>query len=131
MADAFISCWHAKFQYCTERPVTYINQNIDPNWAPMIPTPPFPEYTSGHSVVSGAVSAILTAMLGKVIFTDTTYVSAGVPARTFNSFAQAAQEAAVSRLYGGIHYPLSIQLGVQQGQLIGQTIMDKLNTSGK
>ncbi len=128
MGDAFISCWHAKFQYCLLRPVTYINECIDSSWQPLLATPPFPEYTSGHSVVSGAVSTVLSQMLGKVSFVDQTYVDVGVPARQFNSFEAAANEAAISRLYAGIHYPLSIQYGVFEGQMVGQSVLDRLQT---
>ncbi len=128
MGDAFISCWHAKFQYCLLRPITYINAYIDSGWQPLLITPPFPEYTSGHSVVSGAVSTVLSQMLGKLSFVDKTYADVGVPSRQFNSFEAAANEAAISRLYAGIHYPLSIQYGVFEGQMVGQAVLDRLQT---
>lgn len=128
VADAFICCWDMKYFYNLLRPITYIqspNGINDPTWttAPGIPTPPFPEYTSGHSTQSGAASYVLTDLLGTVAFTDDTH--AGVwPARSFGSFDEAADEAAISRLYGGIHYRAAIVRGVEQGRCIGATILD-------
>lgn len=128
VADAFIGCWQAKYTYNLIRPITYIQANIDPNWNtpnitdPVI-TPPFPEYTSGHSVQSGAAAAVLTALFGdNYQFTDDTHVNRGLSARSFDSFEAAAEEAAISRLYGGIHYRPAIELGVVQGNCIGEQV---------
>jgi len=122
MADAFISCWNNKYLVNLLRPVTYIQAEIDPTWTSPIGTPPFPEYTSGHSTQSGAASWLLQDLLGLVAFTDDTH--AGVhPARTFDSFYEAADEAAISRLYGGIHFRAAIEHGVEQGRCIGQTLL--------
>lgn len=127
MADAFISCWHEKYRSNRIRPETFINARIDPNWRSLLQTPPFPEYTSGHSVVSAAVAALLTALGGEnFAYTDTVEVEFGLPARKFTSFRQAAREAAVSRLYGGIHYRDAIDNGFSQGQQIGQHVLHKL-----
>jgi membrane-associated phospholipid phosphatase len=119
-ADAFIACWATKFRYNLLRPVTYIRRHIDPKWEPLLLTPPFPEYTSGHSTQSGAASTVLTAEFGDgFAFDDATHVDEGLPVRAFPSFAAAAEEAALSRLYGGIHYPFGNQKGLEQGRAVG------------
>ncbi|MDZ4087398.1 MAG: vanadium-dependent haloperoxidase [Tabrizicola sp.] len=119
-ADAFISCWSTKFKYNLLRPVTYIKRHIDPAWEPLLITPPFPEYTSGHSTQSGAASTVLTSVLGKdFAFDDATHVDEGFEPRRFPSFAAAAEEAALSRLYGGIHFRFGNQAGLDQGRAVG------------
>ena len=120
LADAFIGCWNAKYQYQLLRPVTYIQRVLEPTWQPLLNTPSFPEFPSGHSVASAAAAQVLTALFGDaVVFTDRTHEPRGLPARTFNSFADAAREAAASRLYGGIHFRDAIELGLEQGRCIG------------
>lgn len=127
MFDAFISCWDEKYRSNLIRPETLINQNIDENWEPILQTPPFPEYVSGHSVVSGAASTVLTSIFGdNFSFLDDTELPYGLPVRSFSSFNQAAQEAALSRLYGGIHYRAAIDVGLQQGIQIGTLVVDRL-----
>ena len=119
-ADAFISCWSTKFKYNLLRPVTYIKRHIDKAWEPLLITPPFPEYTSGHSCQSGAASGVLTAMFGEnFAFDDATHVDEGLPVRSFPSFTAAAEEAAMSRLYGGIHFRFGNDQGLIQGRAIG------------
>jgi hypothetical protein len=119
MADAFIGCWDAKFQYNLVRPVTYIRRVIDPKWEPVLNTPPFPEYPSGHSTVSGAMDAVLTAFFGDNFqFEDKTGSPDGRNPRTFKSFHEAAEEAGISRLYGGIHFHSAIVDGLVQGRCI-------------
>lgn len=126
LADAFISCWDEKYRSKTIRPETVINEYIDPNWVPLLQTPPFPEYPSGHSVASGAAAVIATQLLGEnFAFTDDTEVEFGLKPRSFTSFYQAADEAAMSRLYGGIHYMPAIKNGLAQGKAIGSMIMSK------
>jgi hypothetical protein len=121
MADAFIGNWYAKYQYDLLRPVTYIRRVIDPKWEPLLITPPFPEYPSGHSTQSGAAAAVLTAMFGEnFAFTDRTHERDGMAARSFASFDAAAAEAGISRLYGGIHFRTAIDQGLAQGRCIGQ-----------
>jgi len=118
--DAFIACWEEKYSSSLIRPETYINEHIDPDWKPLLQTPAFPEYTSGHSVISTAAAELLTDLLGdNFAFHDDTEVPYGLPARDFTSFRAAAAEAAISRLYGGIHYMPAIENGVGQGRLIG------------
>lgn len=127
LADAFISCWDEKYRSNYIRPVTIINQEIDPSWKPALQTPPFPEYTSGHSVISTAASVMLTKLYGdNYAFTDSVEVSYGLGARSFESFRKAADEAAISRLYGGIHYMPAIEMGVKQGELIGDFIIEEV-----
>nr|WP_237332426.1 vanadium-dependent haloperoxidase [Zobellia amurskyensis] len=128
MADAFISCWDEKYRSNLIRPETLINQHIDDSWKPVLQTPPFPEYTSGHSVVSGAASVALTDVFGEnFAFDDDTEVPYGLPIRSFTSFEQAANEAAISRMYGGIHYRAAVEVGVKQGRDLGRFVVEKLN----
>lgn len=128
MADAFISCWDEKYELNLLRPVTYIRRYIpgNANWMPLLETPPFPEYPSGHSVASGAAATILTRLLGNLAFTDTTNVHLGYPERRYQSFTDAAEEAAISRLYGGIHFKEAIVNGVLQGNEVGKVVLEKL-----
>ncbi|WP_025762815.1 vanadium-dependent haloperoxidase [Dyadobacter tibetensis] len=122
--DGFISCWDEKYRSQLIRPETFINAHLDEKWRPKLQTPPFPEYTSGHSVISTAASIVLTELLGdSLAFTDYTEVEYGLPARTFASFRQAAEEAAISRLYGGIHYRSAIEQGQLQGEKVGNHIL--------
>ncbi|MGH7456258.1 MAG: vanadium-dependent haloperoxidase, partial [bacterium] len=122
VADAFISCWYTKYEYNLVRPITCIRKIIDANWRPPVSTPPFPEYTSGHSVQSGAVAQVLTDMFGAVAFTDHTHDSRNLSSRSFSSFFAAADEAAISRLYGGIHFRSAIELGLEQGKCVGRKV---------
>jgi len=118
--DAFIGCWRSKFQYDLIRPVTYIRAHIDPKFEPPLITPPFPEYPSGHSVQSGAAAEVLTALFGdNFAFDDPTHEDDGLAARHFTSFYAAAEEAAISRMYGGIHFRSAIDDGLAQGKCIG------------
>ncbi|MCM4150757.1 phosphatase PAP2 family protein [Arenibacter sp. N53] len=127
IADAFISCWDEKYRSNLIRPETVINQYIDENWQPVLQTPPFPEYTSGHSVVSGAAATALTSIFGdNFSFDDDTEIPYGLPIRSFTSFNQAADEAAISRMYGGIHYRAAVEIGVGQGRNLGKFIVEKL-----
>ncbi len=127
MYDVFISCWDEKFRSNVIRPETYINAYIDESWKPLLQTPPFPEYTSGHSVVSAAIAVVLTEILGdNIAFVDNSEYEYGLPDRTFNSFTEAANEAAISRLYGGIHYRAAIENGKVQGEKIGRLVLKKI-----
>jgi hypothetical protein len=125
--DAFISCWDQKYKSNLTRPETYINSYIDTEWNPVLQTPAFPEHTSGHSVASGAAATVLTGLIGShYSFIDSTEVPYGLPRRSYESFMQAAEEAAISRLYGGIHYRPAISKGLEQGKAIGQHILEKI-----
>ncbi len=120
VADAFICCWKDKFRYDLLRPVTYIRRVIDPKWEPLLNTPPFPEYPSGHSVQSGAAEVVLTRLFGADhAFEDATHVDDGMPARGFPNFRTAAEEAGISRLYGGIHFRAAVDRGLEQGRCTG------------
>jgi hypothetical protein len=124
--DAFISCWQEKYSSDRIRPETAINKLINSSRRPLLQTPPFPEYTSGHSVASSSVSVVLTQLLGDNFrFTDNTEVYFGLPERDFSSFYQAANEAAISRLYGGIHFRDACEEGVKQGKKVGRLVIHK------
>ena len=120
LADGFIACWDEKYRSNRVRPETIIQQAIDPAWRPLLQTPPFPEYVSGHSVASHTAAIILTRIFGEDFsFTDDTEVEFGLPVRIFSSFHAAAAEAAISRLYGGIHFRDAITAGEWQGKQVG------------
>jgi hypothetical protein len=119
VADAFIGCWDTKFEFNLIRPVTYIKKVMDPKWEALLITPPFPEYPSGHSTQSGAAASVLTHVFGdNFAFDDATHEKDGIAPRHFTSFDQAAREAAISRLYGGIHFRSAIEQGLEQGECI-------------
>jgi hypothetical protein len=125
--ESFITCWEVKYKYSYERPVSVINEKIDHNWLPLLQTPPFPEYTAGHSTISAASATVLTHLFGdNFAFLDTSdklYIGLE---RHFDSFNKAAAETAMSRFYGGIHYLNSSQVGAHQGNQIGEYIWGKL-----
>lgn len=128
-ADAFIACWHLKYQINLVRPYTYITRYIDPRWHTAIITPPFPEYASGHTIQSAASAEILSALFGDATpFDDATHVGLGHPVKAFPTFRAAAQEVVRARLWGGMHYPMSNENGAAQGRCIGQTILRRIHT---
>ena len=127
LADAFIACWDEKYRSNRVRPETAIRKLIDPRWLPLLQTPTFPEYVSGHSVASTAAAVILTRIFGAPFpYADDTEKEFGLPVRKYTSFAEAASEAAISRLYGGIHYRDAIEQGEWQGKQIGEYVSGKL-----
>jgi hypothetical protein len=129
LADGFISCWDSKFKYNTIRPDTYIERYIDPDWDPILQTPPFPEFPSGHSVISAAAATVLTNKFGdSYAFVDSTQMAIGLPPRKYNSFNEAAVEVGESRIYGGIHFRAACELGAEQGKAVGDLIVSKLKT---
>jgi hypothetical protein len=126
--DAFISCWDEKYRSNSIRPETYINKYIDQSWRPLLQTPPFPEYTSGHSVISTASTVVLTKIFGNNFsFTDNTESEFNLPPRHFTSFIEASNEAAISRYYGGIHYRFAIINGHDEGYKIGEMVLQKIH----
>ena len=132
IADAFISCWDEKYRSNLVRPETLINTYFDDEWKPILQTPPFPEYTSGHSVVSGAASTVLTSIFGdNFSFADDTEVPYGLPIRSFSSFKVAADEATISRMYGGIHYRAAVEVGVDQGRKVGELVVENITMQKK
>lgn len=125
--DAFIQCWEVKYIYNTVRPETVINKYFDPEWRPFLQTPPFPEYTCGHTTVSAAAAEALSSVLGdQVAYTDTSELEFGIKSRSFTSFRQAAEENIWARFYGGIHYHNSCVVSNQQGRQIGEFINKRL-----
>lgn len=130
--DGFIACWDEKYRSVLIRPETYINKYIDEEWLPILQTPPFPEYTSGHSVISNAAAETLTSLFGEGFhFVDSTEVAFGLPIREFESFKLAADEAAISRMYGGIHYMPAIVNGASKGKKVGQYLVGKIETKSQ
>ncbi|HTE27364.1 vanadium-dependent haloperoxidase [Flavitalea sp.] len=120
--DATIVCFKAKYKYNVTRPVTYIQKVIDPKWLPFIVTPPHPEYPAAHAFVSGGALRAAEHVLGKVKFTDHTYDFRGWTPRVYNSMFKAAEEAGISRLYGGIHYRISIETGLSLAEELGDRV---------
>jgi hypothetical protein len=127
LMDAFICCWDEKYRSNRIRPETAIRKLIDPTWEPLLQTPPFPEYLSGHSVASASSSTILTHYFGDHFsYTDSVEVSYGIPARSFDSFKEAADQAAISRFYGGIHFMDANTRGLEQGTKVGELVLKKM-----
>jgi len=125
--DAFIECWDEKYRHNTMRPETVINKYIDPNWRPHLQTPPFPEYTCGHSTCSAAAAETLTSVFGdNFSYTDTTELEFGIKSRSFPSFRAAAIENNWARFYGGIHFHHSCIVSTQQGKKVGEWVVTKL-----
>lgn len=132
LLDAFIACWDEKFRSNRIRPETAIRKYIDPTWQPLLQTPPFPEYLSGHSTVSASSQLILTHYFGdQFAYTDSVEVSYGLPPRSFKSFREAAAEAAISRFYGGIHFMDAIDNGTVQGTRTAEWVLARLNRNGR
>jgi hypothetical protein len=125
--EGFISCWDEKYRSSYIRPVTVINETFDPAWMPYLQTPPFPEYTSGHSTITASAATVLTSLFGEnFAFQDTSDLRYIGMQRHFNSFGEAAAEASISRVYGGIHYRFSVDTGAEQGKKIGAYIVEKV-----
>ena len=123
--DSFIAIWQGKYTYNLLRPETYIRRHIDPGWRPFLPTPQFPSYMSGHSGQSSAAAVLFTEWLGDDPVNDNTKLRRGFAARDFANFTAAAQEAADSRIYGGIHYPMDDLL--TQGLCVGNLIKERVH----
>ena len=127
LMDGFQSCWDEKYRSNRIRPETAIRKYLDPKWTPFLQTPPFPEYLSGHSTISSVSAVILTHFFGKEFtYTDTVEERYGLKARTYSSFEQAAEEAGVSRFYGGIHFMDAIENGQIQGHAVGKHVLKKV-----
>lgn len=124
--DAFISCWDEKFRSNLVRPETAINKYLGEEWRPYIQTPPFPSYTSGHATTSAAAAEVMTHWFGdKLSFTDTSSLEFGIESRRITSFREAAKEAALSRLYGGIHYRFDNDEGSTCGKKLGEFVVQR------
>lgn len=125
--DGFISCWDEKYRSSYVRPVTAINEHMDYAWMPYLQTPPFPEYTSGHSTITASAAEVLTSLFGdNFAFQDTSDLRYIGMQRHFNSFREAAAEVSISRVYGGIHYRFSVDIGAEQGRKLGTLINQRL-----
>ena len=132
MVDGFIACWDEKYRCHTVRPETIINKYLDQDWRPLLQTPPFPEYPSGHGTISASAATVLNHLYGeKYAFTDSTEVEFGFSARKFNSFYEASDEAALSRMYGGIHFRHSNDDARALGRKIGGNLVSKIITKIK
>ena len=130
--DAFIQCWDEKFRSNMARPETVINKYVDPEWRPYLQSPPFPEYTCGHSTGSSAAAEALTKMYGdNFSYTDTSELEFGIPNRSFTSFRQASDENNMARFYGGIHFHPSCLVSTESGRKVGSYIADKLKLEKK
>jgi len=131
IADAFIGCWKEKYRSMVVRPVAYVQRVFDPSYSTVIPTPPFPEYPSGHSVQSAAAVEVLVRMVGDTVsFSDSTQVDVGQPPRAFANFTAARNEVAVSRIYAGVHYVPAVVDGLEQGRCIGNRVLERVRTRG-
>lgn len=118
-ADAMIIGWKNKYEYDVIRPHTYINRYIDEHWNPVLATPLFPEYPSGHSVLAGACSGVLMGIFGDTVaFVDSSQMRFGFEPRSFGSISEAAEECAMSRIYGGVHYEPAVLTGVGSGRKV-------------
>ncbi len=127
MFDAFIECWDEKYRSNYARPETVINKYIDPDWEPYLQTPPFPEYTCGHSTVSASSAEGLTKIFGdNFSYTDTSELEFGIANRSFTSFRQAAEENNWARFYGGIHFHPSCIVSTEYGKKVGSYVVGKL-----
>lgn len=125
--DAFISCWDEKYRSNYVRPETVINKYVNSDWRPYIQTPPFPSYTSGHSTITAAAAEVMTEVFGdNFAYRDSSQMEFGIPARNFTSFRHAAQEANISRVYGGIHYRFDCDNGNVAGRKLGEFIVQRL-----
>ncbi|MDB5232594.1 MAG: phosphoesterase [Chitinophagaceae bacterium] len=129
--EGFIACWDEKYRSSVVRPVTVINDLIDKSWTPFLQTPPFPEYPSGHSAITAAAATVLTKLYGdRFAFQDTSDLRYIGMQRHFNSFNEAAAEASLSRVYGGIHYMTGVNAGADLGRRVGEHIIQKLKNNG-
>jgi hypothetical protein len=127
LIDGFISCWDVKYKSEVVRPITVIHNLIDERWEPYLQTPPFPEYPSGHSAISASAATVLTHIFGENFAfhddSDKDYIGME---RDFSSFNQAAYEAAISRVYGGIHYRTGMEAGADQGRRVAQILIERI-----
>ena len=129
--DAFISCWKSKYDYLLIRPVSYIQKYIDPEFRTVIGTPPFPAYISGHSAEIGAGVKVMVHLFtdesGDYTFTDLSQIQFGFEARTYDNFYDMAEECALSRYYGGIHYEMDNKEGLELGFSVGDAVVNDIN----
>lgn len=135
VSDGFSVCWYSKYKYFLLRPITYIRENIDPTWTPLLNTPPYPDYISGSSVMGGAGPVILASEFGDVGFVDRTQLGSPLytpdggptilPERTFASLTSAGEEEAFSRIIGGVHFRRACEQGLNTGKCVANTILTR------
>lgn len=129
--DAFISCWKSKYDYVLIRPVSYIQKYIDPSFETVIGTPPFPAYISGHSAEIGAGVKVMIHLFtdesGDYTFTDLSQLQYGFEARSYDNFYDMAEECALSRYYGGIHFEMDNTAGLDVGYAVGDAVVNDLD----
>jgi PAP2 superfamily len=123
ISDAFVSVYKTKYTYNQERPITFIQANFSATWVPVLGTPPFPDYTSAHSVQTGAAARVLADVFGdNTTFTDYSINDLGFTPRTFTKFSDYANEVGLSRIYGGIHNRTADFVGLDQGNKVGKNV---------
>lgn len=137
VADGYASVWYAKYRYFLLRPVTYIRENIDPAWTPLVNTPATPEYGAEAAVLGGACPTVLIRQFGDIGFVDRTHLGSllftpdggpfVLPERMFSSLTQAGNDAAFSPLRGGTHFRRACEEGLQSGRCLANTILARLN----
>lgn len=136
-ADGFSNAWYMKYKYNLLRPVTYLRENFDPSWTPLVGTPPYPDYTSGSSTIGGAAPLVLSSIFGDINFVDRTHLGSALytpdggpfilPERSFSSLSKAGEEQALSRILGGVHFRRACDLGLKSGRCVGNTILTRLD----
>ncbi|MBK8554580.1 MAG: vanadium-dependent haloperoxidase [Lewinellaceae bacterium] len=135
-ADAFSACWYMKYKYFLLRPITYIREVIDPNWTPLVNTPPYPDYTSGSATIGGAMPVVLASVFGDIPFVDRSQLGSPLftpdggpfvlPERSFTSITKAGEEQALSRIIGGVHFRRACEQGLVAGKCIGNSVLSRL-----
>ncbi len=122
-SDAMVSCYKTKYVYNQLRPEAYIQANFNATWKPLLKTPPFPDYTSAHSIQTGSTARVLADIFGdNTTFTDNSINDLGFTPRTFTKFSDYANEVGLSRIYGGIHVRSSDFIGLEWGNVVGMHV---------
>lgn len=127
-ADGFVMAWYQKYQTMVIRPISYIQNVIDPNWQTTIATPPFPEYPSGHSVSAGGAKIMLRKIWGDMAFDNRTYDYLGYAPRHYDDFTEMADDDGWSRLVAGVHYPMAIENGIAMGECVAENFLSRVST---
>ena len=136
-ADAFSTIWYSKYKYNLLRPATYIKEQLNPAWEPLLSTPPYPDYLSSAATIGGAVPVVLVSVVEDRTFVDRTHVGSPLytpdggpfllPERQFQSITQCGEEQAESRIVGGVHFRKACTEGLKSGRCVGKAILDHLN----
>ena len=127
LSDAMVACWKSKYHYNVERPETFIQKNLSKNWRPYSPSPSFPSYPSGHSMMGAAAARVLTNMYGEnykmMDYSHQGLTEFTTKARGFKSFEEMSNENALSRILMGVHYRMDCEEGLRLGDMIGNEIV--------